>query len=106
EETARAGSTSFPLPQGRRKPPGQGRSSKPAPAGLILRRRVSSCRRRTRGSSPGDSPGGRTYSVVLKNTPIIANVVDPGFCYSDLRREASRIQQFAFKMLEKFMART
>ncbi|KAG2018640.1 hypothetical protein CC2G_008058 [Coprinopsis cinerea AmutBmut pab1-1] len=48
----------------------------------------------------------RSLAEVLKNTPIIANVVDPGFCYSDLRREASRIQQFAFKMLEKFMART
>ncbi|EAU86966.2 hypothetical protein CC1G_08437 [Coprinopsis cinerea okayama7 len=62
EATAHAGSTSHPARAGSKQPPVRGRLSKPAQAGLILRRRGLARSRRTRRSSPGDSPGGRTYS--------------------------------------------
>lgn len=45
----------------------------------------------------------RALSNHLKDQPVIVNTVDPGFCYSELRRDVANLY---FWILEKLVAQT
>ncbi|KAJ2930251.1 hypothetical protein H1R20_g6820, partial [Candolleomyces eurysporus] len=48
----------------------------------------------------------RSLADLLADTPVIANCVNPGYCYSALRRKFQGFQQAADWVMEKALART
>ncbi|EAU81690.1 short-chain dehydrogenase [Coprinopsis cinerea okayama7 len=49
---------------------------------------------------------GRSLAHALKDTPIVTNVVCPGYCYSQLRRNANFLRLINFVLLDLLIGRT
>ncbi|KAF5325665.1 hypothetical protein D9611_000371 [Ephemerocybe angulata] len=47
-----------------------------------------------------------SLSELLKDTPVVVNTVTPGYCYSDLARNASAVQALADRIAKAILARS
>jgi hypothetical protein len=48
----------------------------------------------------------RSLADLLRDTPVVVNCVNPGFCYSELGRELTGFQVQVMRVVRKIMART